>query len=147
MTQAEPPRRAGPSAAHAHPPVRILWWLYFAVIAVDSLVAVFLVRTLLDGLLLVFWALGLVGLWGYLQRVPILARRAWMAYLGLLPVWLAINIAEHVGRHPDAGLMPSLAASLGLVVMCGPLAWALWCYVFHCPNVWRRTARAEPGSQ
>jgi len=146
MTHADPPRHAGPSAAHVHPPVRILWWLYFALIALDCLIAVFLVHSVLDGLQLAFWALGLVGLWGYLQRVPILGRRAWMAYLGLFVTWLVLNIAVHYSRHPDAGLMPSLMASLGLAVVCGPLAWALWCYVFRSPRLWHGDAR-PPAAQ
>jgi len=143
MTLDEPPHHAGPSAAHAHPPVRILWWVYFALIALDCAVAVFQVHALLDAVQLVFWALGLVGLWGYLQRVPILGRRAWMAYLGLFVLWLGFNIAVLFGRHPDAGLMPSLAASLGLAVMNGPLVWALWCYGFRSPRVWRQDAQAR----
>lgn len=142
MTPAEPPRRAAPSAAHAHPPVRILWWVYFALITINCAVAVLQVHTLPDGLQLGFWALGLVGLWGYLQRVPILDRRVWMAYLALFVLWLVFNVAVLFGRHPDAGLMPSLAASLGLAVVCGPQAWALWCYVFRSPRVWHRGARA-----
>lgn len=144
MTETEHPRHAGTSAAHAHPPVRLLWWLYFGLIALDCVFAVLQVHSVLDGLQLAFWALGLVGLWGYLRRVAIVHRRAWMAYLALFVLWLVFNIVVLFGRHPDAGLMPSLAASLGLAVVCGPQAWALWCYVFRSPRVWRGRMHAEP---
>lgn len=138
MNPPERPQADPPSAAHAHPPVRILWWLYFALIALDCLSTAFEVHSLSDGLQLAFWLLGLVGLWGYLRHVPIVDRRLWMGYLGLFVVWLVFNIAVQFGRHPDAGLMPSLAASLGMMLVCAPQAWALWCYVFRSPRVWRR---------
>ena len=147
MNPDERPHHAGTSAAHAHPPVRLLWWLYFVLIALDCLGTVLRVHSVLDGVQLAFWALGLVGLWGYLRPVRILARRFWMAYLGLFVLWIVFNIAVLFGRHPDAGLMPSLAASLVLALVCGPQVWALWCYVFRSPRVWRAAAtptRASP---
>lgn len=144
MNHPERPRHASTSAAHVHTPVRLLWWLYFALIALDCVFAVLQVHSYMDGLQLAFWALGLVGLWGYLQHVAIIGRRAWLAYLALFVAWIVFNIAVLFGRHPDAGLMPSLAASLGLAVMNGPLVWALWCYVSRSPRVWQPAPRTPP---
>jgi len=126
-------------AAHAHPPVRILWWIYFALLTVDWLMSVIEVRSILQGLEAVFWGVGLVGLIGYLRRYAIGWHRFWAVYLALYAAWVGYNTVDMFWRNLHAGLLPLLAATLGVLLVFGPLAWALWRYVSRCPSIWRRS--------
>lgn len=124
-------------APHAYRPVRILWWVYFALIAVYWMLAVLTMHSPLDALQAAFWAVSLVGLWGYLRHLAIGGRRLWMIYLPLFVTWVLANIVMRLVHAPQAGLLPSLIAAFGIVLMFGLSAWALWRYAFRCPKIWR----------
>ena len=124
-------------AAHAHPPVRILWWTYFVLIALFWLLSVFSVNSLPDALQTAFWALGLVGLWGYLHHLAIGRRPLWSGYLALFAIWVPANIVLRFIQAPPSGWLAPLIAALGIVLLFGPMAWALWRYALRCPNIWR----------
>ncbi len=133
-----------PHAPHAYRPVRTLWWIYFALIALYWLLAVFSVHTLSDGLQAAFFGFGLVGLWGYLRHVAIGWRALWIAYLALFVLWVVGNIVLHFVRGPAAGVLPALIAAFGVLLVFGLAAWALWRYSFRCASLWQRRPKDAP---
>jgi hypothetical protein len=119
--------------------VRILWWLYFALIVLFWLLSVFSVNSLPDALQTAFWAMGLVGLWGYLRHLAIGRRPLWSGYLVLFAIWIPANIVLRFVQAPPSGWLAPLIAALGIVLLFGPMAWALWRYALRCPSIWRRS--------
>lgn len=139
MTEPDHPsaQRHAMHASHAYRPVRIMWWIYFALISVYWLLAVFSMHSVLDVLQMVFWAVGLVGLFGYLRRMAIGWWQLWGGYLVLFTVWVAVNIVNGFMHAPPGNTMASLAAAVVIVLVFGPAAWALSRYALRCPDLWR----------
>ncbi|MGH9439462.1 MAG: hypothetical protein ACRD22_16630 [Terriglobia bacterium] len=122
----------------------IWWWAYFA-LSVTVLVASILTGwrwPLRDVLLSAFYAIGLVGLWGYLRGVPILVRTFWVAYFCVTLAGAAWSIGRTLLQvaHSDALFLGSVL--LVAVAFCIPSWLALWRYAFRSGGTWRRVVAA-----
>lgn len=122
----------------------VWWWAYFA------LSAVILATSALTGwrwplrdmLLPEFYAIGLVGLWGYLRSVPIWVRAFWVFYFCATLAGSAWSVGRTLlqAAHSDAlFLLPLLAAA---IAFCIPSWLALWRYAFRSGSTWHRVGAA-----
>jgi hypothetical protein len=134
------------------PPVRVLWWLYFGVLAIALPIHVGLMAwqgaytteptwpvgyltTAVD-------VLGVLGLYGYIQRLPLLTEGFWQVlftvYAGKLVIGTGFfvynlrNMPETYGLYPWRRTTDFWVSTLGLLglVFAAPLLWALFRYAF-----------------
>ena len=145
-------------------PVRVLWWLYFGVLAIAfpafiGLMAwqgaytteptwpVSYLTTAVD-------LLGIVGLYAYIRRLPLLTEGFWQVlftvYAGKLVIAAGffihnlLDMPETYGLYPWRRTTDFWVSTLGLLglVFAAPLLWALFRYAF-CS----RTASASPAAR
>jgi hypothetical protein len=122
----------------------IWWWAYFALSAV-VLVASIVTGwrwPLRDALLSAFYAIGLVGLWGYLRSIPIWVRAFWVAYFCVTLAGAVWSIGRTLAQaaHSDALFLVSLLVVA--VAFCIPSWLALWRYAFRSGGMWRYVGAA-----
>lgn len=142
-------------------PGRVLWWLYFGVFAIALPVHVELMASQgaytteptwpLNYLSTTVDGLGVVGLYGYIRRLPLLTEGFWQVlftvYVGKLAigaVFFVYNLStmpETHGLYPWRRSTDFWVSTLGLLglVFAAPLLFALFRYAF-CS----RTANASP---
>jgi hypothetical protein len=142
-------------------PVRVLWWLYFGAcaIALPAFIALMGWQGAytteptwpVNYLLAAVDVLGIVGLYAYIQRLPLLTEGFWQVlftvYAGKLAIGAGFfvynlrNMPESYGLYPWRRTTDFWVSTLGLLglVFAGPLLWALFRYAF-CS----RTASASP---
>ncbi len=135
-TRPHPAHAPGVHAPHAYAPVRVLWWIYLALMGLNWVLSWFDARTLVDMLGIAFWGMALAGLAGYLLRRALGPRLLWMAYLALFVLWLLVQAGMMIARNPGAGVLASVAAAGATALVFGPTAWALWRYAWRCPDLW-----------
>jgi hypothetical protein len=145
-------------------PVRVLWWLYFGVFAIALPIHLALMAWRgaytseptwpVNYLLAAVDVLGIVGLYAYIQRLPLLTEGFWQVlftvYAGKLAIGAGFfvynlrNMPESYGLYPWRRTTDFWVSTLGLLglVFAAPLLWALFRYAF-CS----RTASASPAAR
>lgn len=112
------------------------WWYYFWFLVVLAAISPFFGQLDLTGWAL--WAfdlVGLIGLWAYLRRRPIVSRYLWSAYfLFAVAATLYYSIAIFAGGSEFFAFIVGVSA-IALAVSF-PLLLALWRYAFCSPDVW-----------
>jgi hypothetical protein len=145
-------------------PVRVLWWLYFGAcaIALPAFIALMAWQGAytteptwpVNYLLAAVDVLGIVGLYAYIQRLPLLTEGFWQVlftvYAGKLAIAVGFfgynlwTLPETHGLYPWRRATDFWVSTLGLLglVLAAPLLWALFRYAF-CS----RTASASPAAR
>lgn len=134
-------------------PARVLWWLYFGLIAIALPIHIGLFAlqgayttdpiwpiNCLNGAVDV---LGVVGLYAYLRRLPLLSEGFWQVLFAVYTGKLAIaagffayslwTLPETYGLYPWRRSSDFWVSTLGLLglVFGAPLLWALFRYAFQ----------------
>lgn len=139
-------------------PVRVLWWFYFGVFAIGLPIHVGLMAWQgaytteptwpVNYLLTAVDVLGVVGLYAYIQSLPLLTEGFWQVlftvYAGKLAIGAGFfvynlwNMPETYGLYPWRRTTDFWVSTLGLLglVLAAPLLWALFRYAFcsRAPN-------------
>lgn len=125
---------------------RFAWWFYFWFLIVLSVIAP--VISPLDRAGWIHWGfelVGIVGLWGYLRRRPLLHLQIWRAYFFAAILSLLYgSVMALLGEPPDpfSGIgWYGLAAVVVVlaVIVAVPLLIGLWRYAFRSQSIWQRT--------
>jgi len=118
------------------------WWYYFWFLVVLAAISPFFgPLDLTDWALWAFDLIGLIGLWAYLRRRPIVSRHLWSAYfLFAVAATLYYSIAIFVEGTEFLAFIIGVSA-IALAVSF-PLFLALWRYAFRSPDVWGGTGAA-----
>ncbi|WP_158886656.1 hypothetical protein [Rhodanobacter sp. L36] len=114
-----------------------LWWAYFALLALAGVSSCFGIHSLLDALLAVFNAYGLVGLWGYLRHLAIGWRRFWIVYFVLFvaDAVYGVGLIAWLAWHSHAAMYYYMFA--GAILLFAPQCLALWRYGFRSSSIWQ----------
>jgi hypothetical protein len=115
----------------------ILWWSYFALLAIATISSWFRVHSLSDALLAVFGGFGLVGLWGYLRRVNIGWPKFWIAYFILFTTYALYSIGLIAWLAWQAHAVTYYYVAIGAALLVTPQGLALWRYGFRSGSLWR----------
>ena len=122
---------------------RSMWWAYFVFLILWWVLSLFNSDHSISGVAhSAFFTFTLLGVWGYLRKLAIFSRSAWMAYFILASVDLAYFF---VSTFQLAG--PSdrtfLAVIFVTVAALQSPAWlALWLYAFRSSDVWSSPTNA-----
>lgn len=134
-------------AAHTPPTgnQRVWWWAYFALscLALVASIATGWRWSLRDVLAPMFYAIGLVGLWGYLRGIALGPRAFWRVYFCATLAGAAWSVGHTLlqAGHSDATfLLPLLLAA---VALCLPSWLALWRYAFRSGSMWQAGSRGR----
>jgi hypothetical protein len=118
------------------------WWYYFWFLVVLGAISPFFGP--LDLTDWAFWAfdiIGLVGLWAYLRRRPIISRHLWSAYfLAAVAISLYYSVTAFTEETEFLALFIGVCAVA--LAISFPLFLALWRYAFRSPDVWGGTGAA-----
>lgn len=118
------------------------WWYYFWFLVVLAAISPFFGPFGLTDW--VFWAfdlIGLIGLWAYLRRRPVVSRHLWSAYF-LVAVAVALYYSIDIFAEETEHLALMIGVSTVALAVSFPLFLALWRYAFRSPDVWG--GRGEP---
>lgn len=118
------------------------WWYYFWFLVVLAAISPFFDPFGLTDW--VFWAfdlIGLIGLWAYLRRRPVVSRHLWSAYF-LVAVAVALYYSIDIFAEETEHLALMIGVSTVALAVSFPLFLALWRYAFRSPDVWG--GRGEP---
>lgn len=127
---------------HSHN--QFAWWYYFWL-----LVALTAISPFFGPIDLEYWAflgfdsVGLVGLWAYLRRRPMLSMHLWRVYFAVILFALIYSgIRLFTNEHSDPfgdGSWYKWLVGIWLLssALLTPLFLALWRYAFHSPDIWR----------
>lgn len=143
---------ASPASKPDSTPGRVLWWLYFGVLAIATPVHVGFTAWLgaytteptwpVNYLTAAVDVIAVVGLYGYIRRRPLLTEGFWQVlftiYAGKLAIAAGFFIYNLWGMPETHGLYPwrrttdFWVSTLGLLgmVFAAPLLWALFRYAF-----------------
>ncbi len=118
-------------------PWKILWWSYFALVAITTVSSWFGIRSVSGALLAVFNGYALVGLWGYLRHVSIGWRKFWIVYFLLFAAYAiySIGLFAAVAWQSHAAMYYYMA--VGAVFLVTPQCLALWRYGFRSSSLWQ----------
>jgi hypothetical protein len=133
-------------------PIRVLWWLYFGVLAIASPAFIGLMAWQgaytteptwpVNYLSAAVDVLAIVGLYGYIRRRPLLSEGFWQVlftvYAGKLTIATGffvhnlLNMPETYGLYPWRRSTDFWVSTLGVLglVFAAPLLWALFRYAF-----------------
>jgi hypothetical protein len=141
----EPPHHRRPSS---------LWWGYFALLialfgfGLFAFAAIGLVDSFTSSLLTLttsaFDLVCIVGLYGYIRSVPVLAVTFWRVMLTLLLGKVLLSASLFIPNlFPWERTHEQYVALAGLLspLLALPLLWALWRYAFRSACVWRQVSR------
>ena len=124
------------------------WWYYFWFLVVLTVFTAFFFGRDLDYAFLAFDTMGLVGLWAYLRRRPVVSRYLWRLYfVGMCAVFAytctTLLPLKHVFPVEDHIWLSILIGGwfFTLLVML-PLFIALWRYSFRSHEIWRQVSGA-----
>lgn len=112
------------------------WWYYFWFLVVLAAISPFFgPLDLTDWASWAFDLIGLIGLWAYLRRRPVVSRHLWSAYF---LVAVAVTLYYSVTLFAEETEFPALVIGVLAIALAVsfPLFLALWRYAFRCPEVW-----------
>jgi hypothetical protein len=131
-----------------------LWWGYFALLFVLGGVGLFTSATagvydsftplLVTAITLGFDLVNIVGLYGYIRSIPLLAAAFWRVMLILLLARFLLTTSLFISDlFPWERTHEQYVALAGLLspLLALPLLWALWRYAFRSAFVWRQVSR------
>lgn len=131
-----------------------LWWGYFALLFVLGGVGLFTFAAagvydsftplLLTAITSVFDLVCIVGLYGYIRSIPLLAAAFWRIILMLLLARFLLTTSLFISNlFPWERTHEQYVALAGLLspLLALPLLWALWRYAFRSAFVWRQASR------
>jgi len=114
-----------------------LWWSYFAFVLWFYSVALFDAATADKGLFpfvyLFVGVWGLVGLCGFILRIPIGSRLLWVACFLLFLAQVSFLLFLPLLARGATAVMPLLA---GGALFIAPQLYALYRYAFQSPSIW-----------
>jgi hypothetical protein len=118
---------------------KILWWSYFALVAITTISSWFDIHSVSDALLAVFNAYALVGLWGYLRRVSIGWRKFWIVYSALFTAYAVygVGLVASLAWQSHAAMYYYMV--VGAVPLVAPQCLALWRYGLCNASIWQPT--------
>jgi hypothetical protein len=125
------------------------WWCYFWFLVALAAITPFVWPPDLSG-----WAqwgfelVGIVGLWGYLRRRPVVHLQLWRIYFfGVIASLIYSSIASFSEKPPDPfsgmswyGLV--VAVMVLVIIITIPLLVGLWRYAFRSSGIWGSTSAA-----
>ena len=125
------------------PPLKIIWWFYFALIVLLQVLSIFLLPggTIVDFAWFVGGSIGLVGLYGYVRQQAFGARPFWVIYFFVAAFGFIYNI---IAVFPHDGLRDY--AVMGSLLTMLPLLWALFDYAFRSNDLWLSKRKSISGS-
>lgn len=162
QAQRHPPaldREDGVQNSQAHEPLHhqrpsSLWWGYFVLLIVLFGFGLFAFAaagfaesfssSLLTAITLGFDLVCIVGLYGYIQSIPLLAAAFWRVMLTLLLAKILLSASFFIPNlFPWERTQEQYVALVGLLslLLAFPLLWALWRYAFRSAFVWRQVSR------
>ena len=125
------------------------WWFYFwFLIALAAISPFFWPMDLLGWAHWGFELVGILGLWGYLRRHPIVHLQLWRAYfLAVIVSLLYSGFRAILGDPPDPfsglvwyGFVAVVMLLVGVITV--PLLIGLWRYAFRSPRIWQGAGSA-----
>lgn len=141
----EPPHHQRPSS---------LWWGYFALLFVLGGVGLFTFAAagvfdsftplLLTAITSGFDLVCIVGLYGYIRSIPLLAVAFWRVMLMLLLARFLLTTSLFISDlFPWESTHEQYVALTGLLspLLAIPLLWAIWRYAFRSAFLWRQIPR------
>lgn len=131
-----------------------LWWGYFALLVVLFGVGLFTFAAagvfdsftplLLTAITSGFDLICIVGLYGYIRSIPLLAAAFWRVMLLLLLAKFLVTTGVFISNlFPWDNTHEQHVALAGLLspLLAAPLMWALWRYAFRSACLWRQVSR------
>ena len=120
------------SPGHARP--HGAWWIYFALLAIGTLLQLLRVKDPLDFISCLFFLFGLVGVFGYLCQYAIGWRAFWKGYFIVSAATSLIDVVSTLFQWDPFSL--SLVVALSL-----PLYYLLWMCAYRSSAAWEALAK------